>query len=355
MEDDSPVTGVAEIVAIIDEESDAAEESGDGDKGWTSVDELLVESELQSNESEEESESPNEDSFTAEHSQLCTDCGKFFHRWKPHTCVHKSKPYCCNICGTRCVSKSALEFHGRVHDQSYEHRCKYCCVAFRTKADKMNHEPTHGTQETPYKCPDCSETFATHRGRRMHQEVHRRPPRLKCHICGREFNRTHFLQRHLAVHTGEKRFKCPVCQRGFNQAGHLTAHARLHTGQRPYKCEHCSKRFNHNVSLKSHVQRDHQTNGTMSHAALENRKSTDLARKERQERLKREATSTCRPVGRPKRTAAGSSVPAKKMKVSNLKFPKVKVQTSRTTHCSEEEDEAQRAAYPVTRQRRKRR
>lgn len=351
VEDNGPVTGVAEIVAIIDEESDATEESGDEgdrDKDWTSMDELLVDSELQSNESEEESESFDDDSLTAAHSQLCTDCGKFFHRWKPHTCEHKSKPYCCNICGKRCVSESALEFHSRVHDQSYEHRCKYCCVTFRTKADKMNHEPTHVTQETPYKCPDCSETFATYRDRRIHLEVHRGPPRLKCHICGIEFNRPHCLRRHLAVHTGEKPFKCSVCQRRFNQAGHLKAHMRLHTGQRPYKCQHCGKCFNHNVSLKSHVQRYHQKNRTMSHAAQENKNSTDpgednvreeKVRKERQERLKRKVTSTGRPIGRPKGIAAGSSVPAKKMKVSNLKIAKVKAQTSRTTHCSDEDDE----------------
>uniref|UniRef100_A0A3P8SFR3 C2H2-type domain-containing protein n=1 Tax=Amphiprion percula TaxID=161767 RepID=A0A3P8SFR3_AMPPE len=116
---------------------------------------------------------------------------------------------------------------------------------------------THQTEGKPYKCPDCSETFASNKERTLHLEDHRGPRQLKCHICGIEFSRPTPLQRHLAVHTGAKPFKCSVCQRGFNQPSHLKSHMRLHTGERPYKCQHCDKCFNHNVSLKSHIQRYH--------------------------------------------------------------------------------------------------
>ncbi|XP_071347795.1 uncharacterized protein [Trachinotus anak] len=376
-------SGVPEIVAVIDEESDPmneTEESSDqgdmdSDEDWKPVRDLLPPRVLQKESGEETEDDELEEndiypSFTPKHSQLCTECGKFYSKRWPHTCEHKVKPYSCNICGKRCVSEVSLNSHSRVHDENYEHPCKYCHVTFKTKVDKITHQQIHLTQGKPYKCPDCSETFATNKERRTHLEDHRGPKQLKCHICGIEFLWPLSLQRHLAVHTGVKPYKCSVCQRGFNQAGHLKSHMRLHTGERPFKCQHCDKSFNHNVSLKSHVQRYHTSgsgyeqkkgkiNKTVSDTGdaqchgdkrgadseLDNEEgeqgTEEEVQKERINRPKKNKRSTGRPIGRPKSYASGNLVLAIKLKGpdSNTKTRKERVKKLKRRQCSDEESE----------------
>ncbi|KAI3374962.1 hypothetical protein L3Q82_021486, partial [Scortum barcoo] len=371
------ITGVPEIVAIIDEESDPmeTEESGDegdmdSDEDWKPVKDFLLARALRKkadDEIEDEEEHGDECSpFVPKHSQLCTECGIFFNKRRPHTCEHKMKPYSCNICGKRCVSEVALNCHSRIHNENYEHRCKYCHVTFKTKVDKITHEQTHLIQGKPYKCPDCSETFATNKERRVHLEDHRGPRQLKCHICGIEFLWPLSLQRHLAVHTGEKPFKCSVCQRGFNQASHLKSHMRLHTGERPYKCQHCDKCFNHNVSLKSHVQRYHSASsgherkkGIKSKTVSDtvdakeggNKRGTDSGldkveeeddkeeevQEETKDMPKKKHRSTGRPIGRPKSYESGNVVVAVQEEGQCSNNESRKIQNLNTVRFSDEE------------------
>ncbi|XP_069013418.1 uncharacterized protein [Embiotoca jacksoni] len=378
----SSIMGIPEIVASIDEESDPMDESEeessdpgdmDSDEEWEPVKKVLpggvLHGELDEEEEEDDDDNDDDDDENYKHSQLCADCGTFFTKRWPHTCEHKIKPYSCNICGKRCVSELALNSHGRIHNESYEHRCKYCYATFKTKVDKITHEQTHLIEETPYECPDCSQTFASNKERAIHLEDHRGPKQLKCHICGIEFNRAPYLQRHLAVHTGEKPFKCLVCQRGFSQAGHLKSHMRLHTGERPYKCHDCNKCFNHNVSLKSHAQRYHssssgpeekkekinekqsdsrdaQGGGNKKDAdsgldnAEEEQDTEDDVQKEVIRRPKNKR-STGRPIGRPKKGSADNLVQAEEVQGqgSNTVRAKVKAQRLKRTHCSDEESE----------------
>ncbi|XP_045907280.1 zinc finger protein 64-like [Micropterus dolomieu] len=380
----APKDGVPEIVAVVDEESDSMDEEElseqgdmDSDEDWKPVRGFFPARVLQKKpdneteddgEEEEEGEHDNYSHFAPKHRELCTDCGMFFNKRWPHTCEHKMKPYPCNICGKRCVSEVALIRHSRVHDANYEHRCKYCHVTFKTKVDKFSHEQTHLTEGKPYKCPDCSETFASNKERRIHLVDHRGPPQLKCDICGMEFLWPLTLQRHLSVHTGEKPFKCSVCQRGFNQAGHLKSHMRLHTGERPYKCQHCDKCFNHNVSLKSHVQRYHtpssgceqkkekineresdtvdaQDNGNKSGADLgldnveEEQDTEEEGQNERIYGTTKKRKTTGRPIGRPKSYESGNSVMAVKEEgqCSNTKTGKPQGQKLKKTRASDEE------------------
>ncbi|XP_072219066.1 uncharacterized protein [Leuresthes tenuis] len=348
-ETSSSISEVPEVVAVIDEENDSVDESressdpGDAssDEDWRPVQGVFPVKlfHVQPNQKSEVEHNYNDyySALTPQYSQLCTECGRFFDRRRPHTCEHKMKPYSCNICGKRCVNEVALNFHSRIHDENYEFCCKYCHVTFKLKADKITHEQLHVTQGKPYKCPDCSETFATNKERRLHLEDHRGSLELKCRFCGIEFFRALSIQRHLLVHTGEKPYKCSVCQRGFNQASHLKSHMRLHTGERPYKCQHCDKCFNHNVSLKSHVQRCHASSagpeekrditdksesdndgaqsdgnqsGTDSELETEEEEQDidDEVQMERMYRPKRKRKSTGRPIGRPKRSESGKVV-----------------------------------------------
>ncbi|XP_030608525.1 zinc finger protein 91-like [Archocentrus centrarchus] len=315
------------IVRATDEEgSNPMDETEESDDNHMDSDEDWIPSEESGelyNKSDEESASEHDDypSLSLKPSHLCTDCGRFFHRRKPHTCEHKIKPYSCNVCGKRCVSETALSSHNRIHDENYEHRFKYCRAAFKKKVEKLAHEQAHQTQEKPYKCPDCSQTFTTYKKRKVHLKVHRGPKLLKCHVCGMDFNRRQALHRHSSVHTGAKPHNCSVCQRSFSQANHLKSHMRLHTGERPYKCQLCDKCFNHNVSLKNHVQHCHtassgQKKGDTGSARgemgadsgldiiEEEQDQNDVAQKEKMRIPENKRRSTGRPMGRPKRSAA---------------------------------------------------
>ncbi|XP_040923971.1 zinc finger protein 271-like isoform X2 [Betta splendens] len=380
--DASGTAAASEVVAIIDEESVAMDEAEDtADQGdtdsedeWMAVNESYSARLLQAEPGEETDDEGKEEyerypSHTpryTKYSQLCTECGMFYGRRWPHTCEHKTKPFSCNICGKRCVSEIALNNHNRIHDENYEHRCKYCNVTFKTKVDKVTHEQIHVIDGKPYKCSDCSETFATNKERKVHMEHHRGPKQLTCHICGIDFLWPLSLQRHLAVHTGEKPYTCSVCQRGFNQAGHLKSHMRLHTGERPYKCQHCDKCFNHNVSLKSHVQRYHSSKSgheqkkpdqRASHSCdtLEDgdRRAThsepdngdeELDTEEEEERmykLKKKKRSTGRPIGRPKNFASNNVVLAVQTAGTgtNSKNKKLQMQRTKNKQRSNEENE----------------
>lgn len=353
----SSITGVYEVVTLIDDECDAVDEEEesddvddmDSDEDWTPMDEFSADVNLHNDEPDEESDRENDDdsSLAMKNNHLCTECGKFFNRWRPHTCRHKVRPFSCNICGKRFVNEASLNSHSRVHDVNYRHECKYCYVTFKTKVDKISHEQNHVAQEKPYKCHDCSETFATFKERKIHLADHTGPPQLKCDICGIEFYRSINLRRHLVVHTGARPFKCVVCQRGFNQASHLKSHVRLHTGEKPFECQHCDKRFNHNVSLKSHVQRYHmphsgcepkkgQKRKTVTEGGLDNIKESDKeqkAQKERKDKVKKKWRSTGRPIGRPKRSTVGKTVLARRTQ-GQCKTDKGKAQTLK---CSDED------------------
>ncbi|XP_029956594.1 serendipity locus protein delta-like isoform X4 [Salarias fasciatus] len=263
---------VSEIVVFSDEESDASEnveeaEEEDGssiDEEWNLTGEVLLaeELELESENEEAEEESTDENKLGGGVvRELCAECGKFFDKRKHHVCAHKGRPFACNVCGKRCVSELSLKIHSRIHQENYEHLCKYCYLPFKTRVDKQKHEDAHKMKNDPYSCSDCPQTFTSYKQRRSHLLTHRGLRERKCGVCGMVFTSWEHLGRHSFVHTGLKPHKCSVCDRSFKQSSHLKSHMRLHTGERPYACSHCDRAFNHNVSLKSHVQQCHASNG----------------------------------------------------------------------------------------------
>ncbi|XP_061588256.1 zinc finger protein 429-like [Cololabis saira] len=371
---DEEKTRVPEIIHCIGEDSDPMEDfsssQDDVDSGddWQPEEELLFYHELQE-ESDEESNyeedddgdyDDDDDDLPPKNRELCTDCGRFFDRRQPHTCEHKIKPYSCNICGKRFVNETSITAHSKIHEESYEIPCKYCNAKFKTKVDKITHEQVHVTEEKPYKCPECSEEFATNKERRIHLQEGEWPHSLKCHICGIQFYQSTSIRRHLLVHSGEKPFKCPVCQRGFSQASHLKSHMRLHTGEKPYKCQHCDQSFNHNVSLKSHYQRYHspnsrhaqkkkmkgkgsnpgngQDNGSrrVADSGVDNVEQDSLVKVVKMLRTKPKKKVTGRPKGRPKK---GQSADPLVQEENMQRTDKRKPQESKDTTSSDEESD----------------
>ncbi|XP_037644107.1 protein suppressor of hairy wing-like isoform X2 [Sebastes umbrosus] len=387
--DDNPCSTVfSEIVTFSDEESDPSDEGEEGDDDgsssdgdWNPTEEVLLAEELANDSEEEPKEEDDSDTPGGlKINELCTECGSFFTVQKPHTCEYKIKPFSCNICGKRCVTETSLKNHSRIHDETYDHPCKYCHVTFKTRVDKLKHEQTHQDNKDPYRCPDCPETFATGKKRSIHLLAnHRTTKEYKCGVCGIVFQDVHHLRRHSVVHTGLKPYKCSVCQRGFNQSNHLKSHMRLHTGERPYKCRHCDKSFNHNVSLKSHVQRYHSSSSGRERQTVDERASdtgdaedsgnkkgtdsefdnveeeqdTEEEEEEEEEEVQKKKTVvqksrkriTGRPRGRPKRSAADGSVLAGRKKGKRSKTAKSKAQK---TGSSDEESEDEQSVSDVS-------
>ncbi|XP_037538156.1 zinc finger protein 239 [Nematolebias whitei] len=267
-ETSSSVSEAPEMAAVMNEESDSEDEPEessdpddvDSDEDWKPAAGAFTVELFPAKRNEEVDKRAGYSDYleaAPPYNRLCTDCGTFFDRRTPHMCNHKVKPYSCNICGKRFVSKVALNHHNEIHNENYEFSCKFCHVSFKAKADKFTHEQIHIAERNSYKCPDCSRTFATNKELRIHLEEHKMQMQVKCHLCEMEFVSLSSLRRHMTVHTGVKRFTCFVCQRTFNQKGNLKTHMRLHTGEKPYKCQLCDKCFTQNVSLKLHIQRCH--------------------------------------------------------------------------------------------------
>ncbi|XP_041660022.1 zinc finger protein 888-like [Cheilinus undulatus] len=367
------------IVSLSDEEGCPLEEEeeDDDDGGGATSDrdsnpdkDFLLAEELENvfeEESEEEYEDEEDEDWEEEEGssdsqsgrgmkKLCPECGSFFYTHKPHTCEYKIKPFSCNICGKRCVTELSLHVHSRIHDENYEHPCKYCWVTFRTKTDKLKHEQVHQDNKDCYNCRKCPMTFTTSKKRRTHMSQHKKEG-FKCGVCELEFPKKQHLLRHSVVHTGEKPHKCTVCERAFAQASHLKSHMRLHTGERPFKCQHCDKCFNHNVSLKSHVQRYHAgSSGPKSNKRKREKRETDSADAdtngngkgsesevdgdgendaEEMPKIKRRWRRTGRPKGRPKKNIEGSN-----NKTTKQKGKKSKKMASSFEESDEEQSES---------------
>ncbi|CAL8280013.1 unnamed protein product [Lota lota] len=280
-----------------EEEEENEEEIDDRDSDWEKDDSDQLES-----DDSDESDFNLDSELHKNVRQLCPECGAFFFTCKAHTCEYKIKPFSCNDCGKRCVDKSALKAHSIIHKESYEHPCKFCLAPFKTRLDKLAHEGAHVPSAKPYKCPDCSLTFAKLHARNRHLKGHRGPKIFSCPHCALEFRSANHMERHIVVHTGMKQYACEFCSRSFNQQSHLKSHLRVHTGEKPFQCQYCDKSFNHNVSLKSHVMRNHKEG------------ASDFGPSGPVKRTKRAILQSMgRPKGRPKRNAATgetNSIPA---------------------------------------------
>ena len=81
------------------------------------------------------------------------------------------------------------------------------------------------TDEIPYQCSHCNNTFS--------------------------LNRKFII--HMRIHIGEKVYQCSQCDKGFSQNSNLITHTRIHTEEKTYQCSQCNKTFLWNSNLICHI------------------------------------------------------------------------------------------------------
>jgi len=75
----------------------------------------------------------------------------------------------------------------------------------------------------------------------------------KCSQCTKSFARTSDFTKHLRVHTGERNYRCSVCTKRFARADTMRKHIRSQTGERLYSCTLCTKAFTDKRTLLKHL------------------------------------------------------------------------------------------------------
>ncbi|KAH8353336.1 hypothetical protein KR084_010336 [Drosophila pseudotakahashii] len=131
-------------------------------------------------------------------------------------------------------------------------KCPSCQESFRREWSLQVHERTH-VGRWPFKCDYCPKSCRTAGDLRLHNRIHTGERPFKCDYCEKAFRERQGLKVHIRVHTGERPYKCDYCDKTYKERKSLRVHIRNHTGERPYKCSHCHSTFADPSSLRSHV------------------------------------------------------------------------------------------------------
>lgn len=138
---------------------------------------------------------------------------------------------------------------------------------FTSKSELQLHSQLHMREVKPYKCNQCSKTFANSSYLSQHTRIHLGIKPYQCEICQRKFTQLSHLQQHIRTHTGQKPYKCrhPNCTKAFSQLSNLQSHSRCHQTDKPYKCNSCYKCFSDEPSLLEHIPKHKESKHLKTH------------------------------------------------------------------------------------------
>ncbi|XP_062848894.1 zinc finger and BTB domain-containing protein 41 [Trichomycterus rosablanca] len=236
----------------------------------------------------------------------CPKCEKMFDRvgkYESHTRVHtREKPFQCEVCLQRYSTKSNLTVHKKKHAadapvQRKDHKCPFCfklhasrktlskhvkrfhpdglqeflslkkkksegwkcdiCHKSFTRRPHLEEHKILHSQDRPFKCAYCEESFKSRFTRLKHQEKFHLGP-FPCDICGRQFNDTGNRKRHVeCTHGGKRKWTCFLCGKSVRERTTLREHLRIHSGEKPHLCSICGQSFRHGSSYRLHLRVHH--------------------------------------------------------------------------------------------------
>ncbi|XP_033126226.1 zinc finger protein 846-like isoform X2 [Anneissia japonica] len=137
--------------------------------------------------------------------------------------THKSKSWCCNICG-----------------------CTFPC-----KATYLHHLMEHQTLQ----CMICKKLLNTTEELNTHLS-HHQSFNFQCKKCSKELPTIFLYQRHMLGHLIIRPFSCSMCTKRFKYKSNLVEHMWLHKPHR-FKCAACLQSFTRPHRLNAHIRKAH--------------------------------------------------------------------------------------------------
>ena len=138
-----------------------------------------------------------------------------------------------------------------------KHPCQHCDYIARSATTLKKHLRTH-TNERPYKCDQCDQTFTVQCNLKAHiRSIHENKRNYICKYCGQAYNSSYPLRQHENGHTQNKEYKCRQgCDQGFINANRRKRHEKNeHIG---WPCRYCIKLFLTEGDKRRHELEDHE-------------------------------------------------------------------------------------------------
>lgn len=134
--------------------------------------------------------------------------------------------------------------------------CQYCGVYI--KVDLQGHVNRYHTMVKPFECETCGQRLVSRHALAEHRQVFHSEGH-RCDVCGMMFARKKQLSVHAWRRHGVGGVTCRVCGKSFARSDTLDGHMRCH--QRPMACQLCPARFPFKRELRNHEHLRHGLHG----------------------------------------------------------------------------------------------
>jgi KRAB domain-containing zinc finger protein len=168
------------------------------------------------------------------------------------------RPFLCKICPNTFKSNYTLRKHLLKHFGCLERNCDICGKHFNKPSNYEEHMELHALQkankEKSHICDVCGQAFYVEKQLAVHLRRHRTKD-MKCDHpgCHWKFAFRHELNAHRRTHNNERKYLCDTCGFAAFEKYHLRRHEKIHKNERKFHCEYCTYKAGNRTHLKRHM------------------------------------------------------------------------------------------------------